>query len=536
MKNKKITKITMSLLVMLLPLVCATSCLDDLDRYPTNDTTSERVYETFDGYKSVLAKVYGAYALVGHDGPSNKPDISSGDGASADFLRCFFNLQSLTTEEAICTWNDAGIPDLNYTNWSSSNTFISGMYYRSIYQISLVNEFLRESTPGKVSGRNITGNEAREIEYFRAECRFLRAFQYWVLLDIFGNPPFVDENTPVGKYLPEQIKQQDLFLYVEKELLEILDELKDPKTNEYGRADKAAAWSLLARLYLNAKVYTGTDRYTDAITYSSKVIAESYSLKNSYEELFMSDNHLNNPEVILSINYDGLRTKGYGGLTYIINASFIRTRDDVPGIDFQEYFGMGGLGGWYGLRSRKELPDRFEAGDGRNLFFGAKADVESVGDFMDGKAVAKFRNVPSTGGKPSNYDEAFADTDFPLFRLAEMYLIYAESVLRGGTGGSPATALNYVNKLRERAFGNTTGNYPIIDLDDILDERSRELYWEGFRRTDLIRYGLFTSGSYLWQWKGGVKNGMAVGNHMNLFPLPATDIMANPNLKQNDGY
>lgn len=535
MKNKIFSPIIVTLII-LLPLVCTTSCLDDLDRYPTNDITADKAYDSFDGYKSVMAKVYGAYALVGHDGPSNKPDISSGDGASADFLRCFFNLQSLTTEEAICTWNDAGIPDLNYTNWSSNNTFVSGMYYRSIYQITMVNEFLRESTSGKVSGRGITGNEAREIEYFRAEARFLRAYQYWVLLDIFGNPPFVDENTPVGKFLPPQINQKDLFNYIEGELLEIQNDLKDPKVNEYGRADKAAAWALLARLYLNAKVYTGTERYTDAITYSSKVIAESYTLKGNYEELFMADNNINNPEVILSINYDGLKSKGYGGLTYIINASFIRTRDDVPGIDFQEYYGMGGLGGWYGLRSRKELPARFDTADGRNLFFGNKADVENVGEFMDGKAVAKFRNVTSTLGKPSNYDEGFADTDFPLFRLAEMYLIYAESVLRGGTGGTTTNALIYVNKLRERAYGNTSGNFPAIDLNDILDERSREFYWEGFRRTDLIRYGLFTSGSYLWQWKGGVKNGMEVSSHLNLFPLPATDIMANPNLKQNIGY
>jgi len=535
MKKNIFKKITLGLLILTI-IISMFSCLDDLDRYPTNDVTSEIVYSTFEGYKSVLAKVYGTYALVGNDGPTGKEDIMTGDGASADFLRCFFNLQSLTTEEAVCQWNDAGISDLNFMNWSSNNTFISGMYYRSIFQIAMANEFLRESTDGKVSGRGIGGDEANQIKLFRAECRFIRAFQYWVLLDLYGNPPFVDENSPIGKFLPEQIKQADLFNYIENELLEIQDELKDPKTNEYGRADKAAAWALLARLYLNAKTYTGTERYTDAITYSSKVIAAPYSLKPNYEHLFMADNHLNNPEFILSINYDGQKTKGYGGLTYIICASFVITRDDVPGINFQEYYGMGGQGGWYGLRSRKELPERFDEKDGRNLFIGTKSDVENVGTFTDGKGIAKFRNITSTGARGSNYDEAFADTDFPLFRLAEMYLIYAESVLRGGTGGSMDNALLYMNKLRERAYGNNSANFKSIRLEDILDERSRELYWECFRRTDLIRFGLFTSSSYLWQWKGGTKEGSGVSEHLNLYPIPATDLMANPNLKQNTGY
>ena len=151
-------------------------------------------------------------------------------------------------------------------------------------------------------------------------------------------------------------------------------------------------------------------------------------------------------------------------------------------------------------------------------------------------AVAKFRNVTSTGQNGSNYAEAFADTDFPLFRLAEMYLIYTEAVLRGGTGGDIVTAVRYFNNLRKRAFGNEFANVGSISLEEILDERARELYWEGFRRTDLIRYGLYTSGSYIWQWKGGAKNGVGVSEDLNLFPLPATDVMANPNLKQNTGY
>ena len=116
--------------------------------------------------------------------------------------------------------------------------------------------------------------------------------------------------------------------------------------------------------------------------------------------------------------------------------------------------------------------------------------------------------------------------------------MYAEAVLRGGSGGDKTTAVGYINQLRERAYGNTNGNITAADLtlNFILDERGRELYWEGHRRTDLIRFGQFTSATYLWPWKGGVETGTGVDAHYNLFPIPNTDRTANPNLGQNPGY
>lgn len=536
MKTTKIYRKIYGALTILMCFCLITSC--DLDVFPTNDLIDEDVYKDFTGYKQSLAKVYGAYAMPAHTSASGDYDIQMGDGAVSDFLRAFYNLQCLTTEEVICTWSDDGIPDLNYMTWSSNNPFIAGLYYRSMYQILLVNEFLRESTPDKLSSRGITGADATEVGYFREEARFIRAFQYWVLMDIFGNPPFIDENSPVGKYMPPQIKRNELFTYIETELNAIKETLKDPRTNEYGRADKAACWALMARMYLNAEVYTGTPRYNDAITYAEKVIGSGYTLKGNYEHLFLADNNLNNPEVILSINYDGQKTQGYGGLTYIINAAFITTREDVEGVNFQDLYGLYGQGGWFGNRSRQELPARFNDNDKRKLFVGGKASVDEVGKFMDGLGVTKFRNVTSTGEAGSNANNFLVDTDFPLFRLAEMYLIYAESVLRGGTNGSMSNALTYMNKLRNRAFGSDAYNYTnsTLTLDEILDERSRELYWECFRRTDLIRYGQYTSSNNLWQWKGGAKDGVEVSSYYNLFPLPAADVMANTNLIQNDGY
>ena len=126
----------------------------------------------------------------------------------------------------------------------------------------------------------------------------------------------------------------------------------------------------------------------------------------------------------------------------------------------------------------------------------------------------------------------------PLFRLSEMYLIYAEAVLRGGTGGDAGTALTYINKIRTRAYGSAVGNITsgTLTTDFILDERARELYWEGFRRTDLVRYDKFTTASYVWPFKGGVKAGTSVGAYRNLYPIPDQDRAVNPNLKQNTGY
>ena len=149
----------------------------------------------------------------------------------------------------------------------------------------------------------------------------------------------------------------------------------------------------------------------------------------------------------------------------------------------------------------------------------------------------KWTNLTDAGEAASNSNDGGVNTDFPVFRLADVYLMLAEAVVRGGEGSSRSTALGYVNDLRRRAFGNDSGNITDGQLtaDFILDERARELYLECVRRTDLIRYGKFTTSSYLWQWKGGVMNGQAVDNKYNIYPIPSTELTANPNL-YNENY
>ncbi|RYZ45104.1 MAG: RagB/SusD family nutrient uptake outer membrane protein, partial [Sphingobacteriales bacterium] len=323
------------------------------------------------------------------------------------------------------------------------------------------------------------------------------------------------------------------FKYVEKELKAIETELVAPRQNEYARADQGAAWALLARLYLNAKVYTGTDRNTDAITYASKVIGGGYALKNNFKTLFMSDNNVGNTEVILPIAYDATNSQNYGGTTFLVCSSHGTNPPD------NQAFGIPG-GGWLGNRSTQKLPEVFGDfsgnADKRALFGPGNLDVKDVLTFNDGVGVYKFNNISSTGVTPPSPNGVLCSIDFPLFRLAEMYLVYAEAVLRGGNGGNGVTALQYINALRTRGYGNTSGNLSAITLQDVLNERQRELYWEGFRRTDLIRFDQFTGGAYLWPWKGGVKDGRAVDARYNVFPIPAAETIANPNLTQNQGY
>lgn len=517
------------------------SCFDHLDRFPENETTGENVYSTYDGYKGAIVKVYAANALSGNEGPSGKPDISGLDeGLYADFLRMFFNHQELPTDETHCIWQDEGIPGLNNINFSSENPFSKGMYNRSIMNIMYVNEFLRNSAQSIIDGKGFDAAQMEEISYFRAEARFLRAFQYWVLIDLFGNPPFVTEETDLD-ILPEQISRKELFNYIESELKDIADnnQLKDPRTNEYGRVDKGAAWALLARLYLNAEVYTGTGKYSEAVTYAEKVINSGYSLKDDYEQLFLANNNLNNPEVILSINYDGERTRNFGGATFLVNCgSNGDYQDDYA--DILHHYGIEDNANWSGYRARKEFTERFAEGDKRNLFVGETPSIENAVEYKEGLATYKWRNITinanGTWSKGSHI--TYADNDFPLFRLAEMYLIYAEAVKRGGNG-SAATALDYINRIRERAFGGSGSNYSNfndVTLEDVLNERGYELYWEGHRRTDLIRFNMFTGSNYIWEWKGGIRNGRSVSAHYNLYPIPSSDIMANPNLKQNPNY
>jgi len=527
------------------------ACKKNLILTPNDAVTNAQVFSSFTGYSQAMAKVYASFALTGNSGPYGSGDIAGIDEGTSEFVRLFWNCQELTTDEAVITYGDPGVQDLHSMVWGANNAISQGLFYRCLYQITLVNNFLQNSSPAQVAKAGISGANAATIAQYAAEARFIRAFQYWVLMDLYGNPPFVTETTPIGSVIPKQTDRATLYAYIVSELKAIDPLMAAPNKNQYGRADQAAVWALLARVYLNAGIYTGTPDYTNAITYASKVINAGYSLIPDFTQLMLADNNLNSlsgggniGEFIFTIPYDGVKTQGYGGTQYLTHAP-------VGGSMVPSLYGISS--GYQGSRTTSNIIALFPTPpttdntnfpnnnnpDKRAQFWypGQSLQINSVTKFTDGIGVNKFRNVTRAGGPGS--DPNFSDVDFPLFRLPEMYLIYAEAVLRGGSGGDPATALTYINTIRTRAYGGSTAgniNASQLTLQFILDERARELFWEGFRRTDLIRYGQFTSASYVWPFKGGISSGTGVASFRNLFPIPSSDLAANPNLKQNPGY
>lgn len=506
--------------LLLLPALLLTACVDDLDKTPTNDITADQQFKTLDGYKQSMVSVY-SNMIYG------------------SFLRYFWGMQEYTTDEAVSTWNDdGGNAVLHQLGWSGDAACIKQVYSSTLLTITYCNNFMNESTDAKISARGFSGTEADQIRQYRAQVRYLRAYSFWVLMDLYGNPPFPTPED-IGFSSPKQIKRADLFAFIESELKDIESLLPEPRAGEWGLPDKAADWALLSRIYLNGKVYTGTEYYTQAITYASKIISAGYSLENKYSWLMLGDNYKNTNEFIFTFNYDNSNTRTWNGTNFMaLGAAGVP--DSINGLS----------GSWNNFRMTQQIPALFPTADTtvdkRAQFWtdGQNLEVNSVSKQTDGYSAWKYRNVDRDGNKivQNNSDNNLSDIDFPVFRLGEVYLTYAEAVLRGGSGGDKATALSYINKLRGRAYDNnpssTKGNITLtqLTLDFILDEKGREMYWEAQRRTDLVRYNKLTTDSYVWAWKGNSLAGRAVDSKYNLFPLPTSDVLANQNLTQNDNY
>ena len=528
------------LFAAIVAIATISSCTNDLDVEPLDPTvsTANRAYADAASYGKALAKIYSVWALSGQDGAGGS-DISELDAGNTVLFRSWFTLQEQTTDEMKNSWSDPWCLDINGITWGTTkNEPVEGVYQRCMFIVALTNEYLKNvpNAPAEV-----------HKEQFAAEARFCRALAYYTLMDLFGRPPFITEqNYSIN---PNQLERPALFEWIENELLTLRDALPVARQGEYGRADQGAADALLARMYLNAETYTGTARYTDCISACKRVINGGYTLAEDYAQLFMADNGQNpkaNCEIIFPVCFDGSTTQSYGMAAVILGSRSSSEFAEVPA-------GIGG--GWDGFRGTPRLvrmfqyqnnehPKADEIVDKRGIFFDKNRSIDITtsvtGTFTtEGWAVYKYTNLKSDGQPGKN--STFPDTDFPMFRLADIYLMYAEAVARGGQGGNIGTAVQYVNALRERAYGDSFHNITESwlyenNLQNILDERCRELYWESVRRTDLIRYGLFTSANYLWTFKGGVLNGVGVDNRYNLFPIPSTDMSVNGNLKQNEGY
>lgn len=521
------------------------SCTDDLNvaSEDPRTVTPEILFTSVEGYKQALAGVYGNLSLTG-TGDAGSSFLQGIDAGTSQFGRTLWYLQNLTTDEVVWTYeNDEGVAELQRNTWTATNPIVLGFFSRTMAEVAFANDFLNQATPELLTSRGITAPEdVAEIEIFKAEARVLRALAYYYMMDVFGKAPFVTENDPIGFKGPQYNRQQ-LFEYVESELIAVIPSLKDARTNEYGRLDKAVAQMILAKMYVNAEVYIGTSKYAECMTQCQNIIAGGYVLNTNYLNNFKADNHTSG-EMIFTLQSDGVRTQNYGATTVIINGQIGSLEANAS------EFGVGGWGG--ALRLRKQIVQKFDGdpfvNDVRNTFSdndGARPiDIAVITNAAQGHILSKFSNKTAAGVAGSN--STFVDTDFPLFRLADVYLMYVEAQMRneGATNGSnvknaSAQSIGYLNNLRVRAnSGSSSANVTAgdVDLNFVLDERARELHWEGHRRQDLIRFGKFTGGNYNWAWKGNIQNGTSISDNLRIFPIPANAIVANPNLTQNQGY
>lgn len=536
---------------ILLTAAALTACINDLDTLPLNKTepVSEYVYGTNEtAYKEGLGRLY--FQFVTND----LTDLQQMDGGASEVIRAFWSVQETSTDEAKCSWeNDAWVRALNTNTWSEAqNDAVYAVYVRTLQGIALVNEYLRQTTPEKLQSRGVSAELARKIDGFRDEARFIRAYLYWMAIDCFGSVPFTTEKSPFGgAYFPQQASRTDIFDWCVGELTYLMSDESDmplPRSN-YPRADKGSAAGLLARMYLNSKVYTGVERWEEAKSVCESIFAMGYSLCPDYAALFRGDNGENmqaRGEMLWAVDYSDSKTQSYGGTSYILSATLAST--DIT----DESRPNGQRNGWAGLRVPYEFVSTYfnvsgqdyqtgayEVADKRGEMFYIKGRSESMDgalyNFMNGWSCLKFNNIPygqtNESFLPQSALKAFSDVDFPMIRLGEIYLIYAEACMNTGAG---ALALPKLQELSSRAGVEPPQQ---ITQDFLVAERARELMWEAHRRTDLIRYGLYHTDTYLWPYKGGDSfKGQAFPEYKCLFSIPPTELATNDKLVQNPGY
>lgn len=555
-------KIINKILILSFAAILFSSCLKDLDTLPLNTTdfTSENAYANEENYLKALSYINGYYMLVGQDDAGNN-DLGFSDSGQSEFLRQWFNLNEMTCDGLKCVWGDSYLTELQHDSWGTgSNDALVAVYTRAVKAIALANEFLLQTTDSKIDARGQSSLKG-EIAGFRAEARFHRAMFFYVLMDEFGNPPFpMPEN--IGGDNPSRITRADLFKWLETELLDLgSDNSAMPKKGDvaYPRPTKGSVWALLSRMYLNAEVYTGTARWQDAKDAAQKVIEMGYTIAPKYSDMFRQDNTENGSaekEFIFAVAYDRVSTQSWGGTSTFASASLSEEANLKLGAEF----GLPKINAenWAGYHVPDDYVARFDLngvvwGDKTNVFGYDRATSDkrafltnygSTKEF-DGNQVStgwmcwKFCGLDSNDklaqqdGVPGNWK--LSSADMPIFRLAEMYLNYAEADARlnGGTV-KDSKALGYIKELRDRA------GVPVpttIRLEWLLDERAREFMWEGHRRVDLIRFGKFTDVNYPWTLKGGILNGkIAIPSYRTIFPIIQSDLSSNSNLIQNEGY
>ncbi len=494
------------------------ACVGDLDVTPENPTTKTEI-STAEELYGELAGIYGGLVFEG--------GITVDDGGAGVYTRQLWNLQELCSDETLIgsNWADGSINELVYSTWSPDNHWLYECFSRFNYQIAIVNQFLRDLHK---YGSLLPGSDNLSVEVFDAEARTLRALSYYHMIDIFGVGPWTTEDSPVGVTPPTYDRKQ-LFEAVVEDLANAIPNLVPASQQVYGRLSREAGYMLLAKLYLNAEVYTGEPRWQDCANACNEIRKTIDTLAPTYKYLFCAtnDKYVGNGEIIWGIPQDGTTLTTYGGTTYISGGSY---RGDS---DLLKTLGLA-VSGWEGPRVREELSKALLPNDARRLIYEGEytEDIQDLSDKNQGYMCVKFVYTPEDDYKNEKQETPYCNTifnpaDFPLFRLADVYLMLAECELNGAQG---CNGLEMMNRVRQRAG---LADVRTLTAENILDERMCELYWEGHRRSDLVRFGKFAGSNYNWSWKGANANGANVQAYRNVYCVPTQFVST---LGQNPGY
>lgn len=501
----------------------SSSCTGDLDLTP-DDPNKHTTIADKNQWIGYFGSLYGNLLYEGNLTPEGV------DGGAGTFSRCHWNLQELTADEVVLlnTWNDPGYADIKFNTWTSNNVWAYMCMQREATSARQCMEFV-----GAID-QAVDVFTAEEIEEMKAEAYVLHALNYYYMIDLFGRGPWCALGQTIGD-TPETYDRKQLFDATVAELDAAIKggHLRPAKDQIYGRVSREAARMLLAKLYLNAEVYTGTPMYKECADECKTIISElGKDLVPEYKYLFCgtNDKYVGNGEILWAIPSDPVSMQSYGGTTYLTAGAYFGS---IPAEEMQKLGNPNSV--WNGLKMKPELVEAFEPGDKRALYYAGEfqlsvEDLNSTekdgGGYMCVKYVLTDENdYDNTANTSSTI--VFPKTDFPLFRLADVYLMLSECQLRGVTDADPN--FGYFNKVRARAgLAAMTPN-----LDDVLHERMVELYWEGHRRSDLVRFGKFTGNSYVWSWKGGVPEGTTIASNRNVFAVPYQYVST---VGQNPGY
>lgn len=494
-----------------------TSCVGDLDLKPTDPNTKVSL-NSADEWNGYFGSLYGSLLYVGN--------LSTSDGGAGTFMRCHWNLQEITADEAIISnkWNDPGYHTLNFNTWLDDNEWVYAAFSREFYTARQCTEFLNAAD----DARGILGDE--EVEAMKAEASVLRCLAYYYMTDLFGKGPYVN-HSPAGA-IPPTYDRKQLFDAATAELKETIDggHLRPAKSQAYGRLSLEAARMLLAKFYLNAEVYTGTPMWKECAEQCQAIVASIPNLAPTYKYLFCAtnDKYVGNGEILWAVPQETGVMETWGGTTYLTVGAYV---ESAP-TDVLMSLGCGSVP-WSGVRMRPELSQAFDPGDERALYYAGTynvgvQDLDNFDENSDGYMCIKYTRTSEsdyTNAAGIKDENQMSNADYPLFRLADTFLMLAECQLNG----VECNGKSYFDRVRDRA-----GMQPIaLTADNLLKERQRELYWEGWRRSDLIRFKKYTGSAYNWSWKGGIYEGEAIADTRAVFAIPYQYVAT---IGQNPGY